>query len=84
MENFRGKKRNLFIKIFWLVFSIRRSFYSEDEIMEEDGKKKSKLSGSLVEWVEEESYFFKLSKWEKPLLKFYNENPNFILPESEK
>ena len=60
------------------------AFYSEDEIEEVDNKKVSKLSGSLVEWVEEESYFFKLSKWQKPLLKFYNENPNFILPESRK
>jgi len=29
-------------------------------------------------------FFFKLSKWQAPLLKFYKENPNFILPESRK
>jgi len=34
--------------------------------------------------VEEESYFFKLSKWQKPLLKFYSENPNFVLPVSRR
>ena len=34
--------------------------------------------------MEEESYFFKLSKWQEPLLKFYSENPNFILPNSRK
>ena len=28
--------------------------------------------------------FFRLSKWEKPLLEFYNKNPNFISPESRK
>ena len=44
----------------------------------------SKTSGSIVVWVEEESYFFKLSVWGKKLLKFYEENPNFILPESRK
>ena len=60
------------------------AFYSEDEIENVDGVKKSKSSKSIVEWVEEESYFFKLSKWEKPLLKFYEENPKFILPESRK
>ena len=38
------------------------AFYNEDEIENLDGKKISKLSGSPVEWVEEESYFFKLSK----------------------
>jgi methionyl-tRNA synthetase len=29
---------------------------------------------------EEENYFFKFSKYEKPLLKFYDENPEFVLP----
>ena len=31
-----------------------------------------------------ESYFFRLSKWQKPLLEFYENNPDFILPESRK
>ena len=31
--------------------------------------------------MEEESFFFKLSDWEKPLLKFYKDNPDFIKPE---
>ena len=60
------------------------AFYSEDEIEVKNQKKISKVSGSQVEWVEEESFFFKLSKWQEPLLKFYNDNPNFILPESRK
>jgi len=34
--------------------------------------------------VEEESYFFKLSKYEKKLLKYYEENPEFIQPEQRK
>ncbi|MDC2996435.1 methionine--tRNA ligase [Candidatus Pelagibacter sp.] len=60
------------------------AFYNEDEIEEDDGFKKSKSSGSKVEWVEEESFFFKLSKWQEPLLKFYKDNPEFILPEARK
>ena len=60
------------------------AFYNEDEIEENDGKKFSISSKSTVEWVDEESYFFRLSKWEKPLLDFYNKNPNFIYPESRK
>lgn len=60
------------------------AFYSEDEIKEENGINISITSGSKVEWVEEESYFFKLSKWENKLLKFYDENPNFILPKSRR
>ena len=41
-------------------------------------------SKSPVEWVDEESYFFRLSKWEKPLLEFYEKNPDFISPASRK
>ena len=60
------------------------AFYDEDEIEDKNGKKISKSSGSSVEWLEEESYFFKLSIWSKKLLEFYKENPDFILPESRK
>ena len=60
------------------------AYYSEDEIDEIDGNKFSKSSGSQVEWMEEESFFFKLSEWQKPLLKFYKDNPDFIQPESRK
>jgi methionyl-tRNA synthetase len=60
------------------------AFYDEDEIENIDGKKISKSSGSSVEWVEEESYFFKLSEWSDKLLEFYKDNPDFILPKSRK
>ena len=49
-----------------------------------DGKKIAISSKSLVEWMDEESYFFRLSKWEKPLLEYYEKNPNFISPASRK
>ena len=39
---------------------------------------------SPVEWVDEESYFFRLSKWEKPLLDLYENNPDFISPASRR
>ncbi len=60
------------------------AFYNEDEVEYKEGSKISKSSGSTVEWVEEESFFFKLSEWEKPLLEFYEKNKNFILPESRR
>ena len=60
------------------------AFYEEDEIEENNGKKISKSSGSTVEWVEEESYFFKLSAWQDKLIKFYEDNKKFILPESRR
>jgi len=60
------------------------AFYQPDEIINKDGKNYSVFSGSLVEWVEEESFFFRLSSWENKLLDFYNKQPEFILPESRK
>jgi methionyl-tRNA synthetase len=60
------------------------AFYNEDEIEDIDDVKRSISSKSTVEWIEEESYFFRLSKWEKPLLEYYEKHPNFIAPESRK
>ena len=60
------------------------AFYNDEEIEDLDNKKVAISSKSPVEWVDEESYFFKLSKWEKPLLEFYEKNPNFISPDSRK
>ena len=60
------------------------AFYNDDEIEELDGKKQSISSKSSVEWMDEESYFFRLSKWEKPLLEYYKNNPDFISPTSRK
>ena len=79
------KKNEIYLSKYSGWYSISdEAFYSEDEIEEKDNKRVSKTSGSVVEWVEEESYFFRLSKWQEPLLKFYSDNPKFILPESRK
>ena len=83
--NILEKKKEIYLSKYAGWYSVSdEAFYSEDEVENKDGLKVSKLSGSNVEWVEEESYFFKLSKWQEPLLNFYSENPNFILPESRK
>ncbi len=60
------------------------AYYDKDEIEEKNGKKISKSSGSLVEWVEEESYFFKLSAFQDKLLNHYQKNKEFISPTSRK
>ena len=60
------------------------AYYNSDEVIEKNGKKFSTFSGSSVEWVEEESFFFKLSSWEKKLLEFYDNNKKFILPNSRR
>ena len=54
-------------------YSVRdEAFYAESELV--DGKAPT---GAEVEWVEEPSYFFKLSKYQEPLLKLFKENPDF-------
>ena len=56
------------------------AYYTEDEIISDGENKIAKSSGSIVDWFEEESYFFKLSAWQNKLLQHYEKNPNFILP----
>ena len=83
--NILEKKDEIYLSKYSGWYSVSdEAFYSEDEIEKKEGNKISKISGSAVEWVEEESYFFRLSKWQEPLLKFYSENPKFILPVSRK
>ena len=63
-------------------YSVRdEAFVADNEIIEKDGKKYNGF-GSELSWVEEESYFFRLSKWQDRLLQFYKDNPNFIVPKS--
>ena len=60
------------------------AFYTESELEEGPDGGKIAPSGAEVDWVEEPSYFFKLSEWQQRLLDFYNANPDFILPESRR
>ena len=60
------------------------AFYNEDEIIKKNNGNIASESGSAVEWIEEESFFFKLSKWQNKLLEYYEKNPEFISPKSRK
>ena len=60
------------------------AFYGNDEISEKNENKIATASGSIVEWIEEESFFFRLSKWQDKLLNYYEKNPQFIAPKSRK
>ena len=63
-------------------YSVRdEAFFDEDElIVAADGTKRAP-GGAPVEWVEEESYYFKLSAYAGRLLAHYEAHPEFILPE---
>jgi methionyl-tRNA synthetase len=60
------------------------AFYAESELTVTPAGDKLAPSGAPVEWVEEPSYFFRLSAWQEPLLRYYAEHPDFILPESRR
>ncbi|THF52000.1 methionine--tRNA ligase [Allorhizobium terrae] len=61
-------------------YSVRdEAYYTEDETSVRDGVRYGP-QGTPVEWVEEESYFFKLSAYEDKLLKLYEDQPDFIGP----
>ena len=83
--NILKKNKQIYLSKYSGWYSVSdEAFYNDDEIEEKEGLKVSKSSGSSVEWVEEESFFFKLSKWEKSLLEFYENNKDFIRPKSRR
>ena len=63
-------------------YSIRdEAFYLEGELTKTNNGFVAP-TGAPVEWVKEESYFFKLSAWENKLLDYYEQNKDSILPKS--
>lgn len=66
-------------------YSVRdEAYYDESELTEGEGGAKLSPQGTAVEWTAEESWFFRLSKYQQPLLDFYAANPDFMRPESRK
>ena len=67
-------------------YSVRdEAFYTESDLEKaEDGSFRAIKTGTPVEWVEEESYFFKLSAYQDKLLAHYETHPEFIGPDSRR
>ncbi len=64
-------------------YSVRdEAYFDADELREGADGDRLAPSGSPVEWVEEESYFFRLSAYAEPLLALYARQPDFITPAS--
>jgi len=66
-------------------YSVRdEAYYAEEETAVGEDNVRRGPQGTPVEWVEEKSYFFKLSAYQDRLLKLYAEQPDFIGPDSRK
>src|SRR5688572_16683813 len=66
-------------------YSVRdEAYYDESELVAGEGGEKLSPQGTPVEWTVEESWFFRLSKYQEPLLALYRDNPGFIEPESRR
>jgi len=66
-------------------YSVRdEAYYAEDETILGDDEVRRGPQGTPVEWVEEESYFFKLSAYQDRLLALYDDQPDFIGPDSRR
>ncbi len=57
------------------------AYFTEDDITEDADGNKIAPTGSVCEWMEEESYFFRLSNYTDKLLKLYEEHPEFVRPD---
>src|SRR5262249_28138972 len=64
-------------------YSVRdEAYYGDDETTLGEDNVRRGPTGTPVEWVEEESYFFRLSAYQDRLLQLYPEHPDFVLPET--
>ena len=66
-------------------YSVRdEAFFTETEVTRRSDGARIAPTGAECEWVEEPSYFFRLSAWQDRLLAFYEANPDFIGPPSRR
>jgi methionyl-tRNA synthetase len=66
-------------------YSVRdEAYYAEDETVVGEDNVRRGLQGTPVEWVEEKSYFFRLSAYQDKLLHLYESQPDFIGPDSRR
>jgi methionyl-tRNA synthetase len=66
-------------------YSVRdEAFYDESELIAGEGGEKVSPQGAPVEWTVEETWFFRLSKYQDRLLQLYRDHPDFIRPDSRR
>jgi methionyl-tRNA synthetase len=78
-------KGDLYLDRYEGWYSVRdEAFYDEKELIDGEGGSKLSPQGTPVEWTTEETWFFRLSKYEKQLLELYENQPDFIRPDSRR
>jgi methionyl-tRNA synthetase len=66
-------------------YSVRdEAYYDESELVAGEGGEKISPQGTPVEWTVEESWFFRLSKYQEPLLALYRDHPGFVQPDTRR
>jgi methionyl-tRNA synthetase len=66
-------------------YSVRdEAYYDESELTKQDDGSFRAPTGTPVEWIEEESYFFRLSAYQDRLLSLYESNRDFVGPETRR
>ena len=78
-----AKNGDIYLSKYAGWYSVREeAFYAENETsVGADGERRGP-TGAPVEWVEEESYFFRLAAYRDKLLELYRTHPDFVLPET--
>lgn len=60
------------------------NFVAESDVIKGDNDTHTTTDGAPLQWLEEDSYFFRLSQWQEKLLEFYRTHPHFIAPETRR
>ncbi len=78
-------KGDLYLDRYEGWYSVRdEAYYDEKELVEGEGDTKLSPQGTPVEWTVEESWFFRLSKYQDQLLALFENNPEFLKPDSRR
>jgi methionyl-tRNA synthetase len=78
------EKGDLYLDRYEGWYSVRdEAYYDEKELIEGEGGEKLSPQGTPVEWTEEETWFFRLSKYAEPLLELLNTH-GFLEPASRR
>src|SRR5690606_18197471 len=76
-----GERGDIYQSTYKGWYSVRdEAYFDEDELTEGPDGKKLAPSGAEARWVEEDSYFFRLSAYQDRLLQLYADQPDFIAP----